>query len=158
METVFDWQMWAVLAAAPCSVAWLLGTLHGEARMRRAVGIADCVEQRAALQFPIAQTVNDRAAWALKHEKPGIDDRDLASHDQILANFALNDLRERTNHIRLTARLWDDPSALKELQDPNPIAEEVLLHSRGSINTLEEANTKRNTRSSLSVRGSIQDI
>ena len=158
METVFDWQMWAVLVAAPCSVAWLLGTLHGEARMRRAVGLADFIGQRAASPVPTAQTANDRAAMVPNHEKPVIDDREIASHDQIVANFTLNDLREHTNHIRLTSRLWDDPNSLKELQNPDPIVEEVLSHYRGSINTLEEANTKRNTRSSMSTRGSIRDI
>lgn len=156
MGNVFAWEMWAVLAAAPCFIAWLIGSLHGEARTRRALGLPDLSVSRAGLPLAAAPSPSDRAtqrdAGREREQSAPVTADDVSAQqaaqlpDQDGSISVLEELREQTENFRMSARLWDDPEVLRELLEPDPVADQVLSHYRGSICTLERANAKRQRR------------
>lgn len=163
MENFVTLEMWAVLAAAPCFLAWLLGTLHGEARMRRAFAFTDIAAHQTALRLAnaddddesdrIINEISDQPSDHAPLYKP-----DLTSPEREHPHGAsvLDDLRAHTENIRLSAKLWDDPEILRELHHPDPVADQVLSHYRGSIDTLEEANAERRLRDPVDARISAE--
>lgn len=154
MEHIIPLEVWVVLVAAPCVIAWFLGDLCGAARTHRLIEAGDLNDMPEPL-IPHHQEARTRArSDTNSSDKLAIEDQAAPVSAQQSANsiesqqrreaFAgmqsLADLHEHAQRIREADKIWDDPALREDMCSTDPISARVLQHYRGSINELGRRN------------------
>ncbi len=130
MEHFVSLQMWAVLVAAPCIIAWFLGDLHGSARIRRMIEAGE-LDDLPEIERPAkSQGTRSHTVTIATQRRDGV----------FTAMPPPNDLHTEVESIRGEHNVWDDPDLFEDLSLTNPISERVLQHYRGSISELGRSN------------------
>lgn len=156
-------ELMIALCVAPCILCWILGEMHGAARMRALLRSAGgFAEPLGPISPPLLNPFADsavRGELAIKREAP---EPASPAEEPILgpspppvgppsvatqikarerrATFddmpSLADLHEQAKSIRSSARIWDDDKALEHLRESDPVSDRVLRHYQGSISAL----------------------
>lgn len=144
MEHLIPLEIWAVLVAAPCMIAWFLGDLHGAARMRRMIEANDPIDptdvvgtSTKTIRIPVAL---GSPSASLSPDGEKADSRPPKQKDTFTDMPSLADLHAQAQRIRETDRVWEDDKAGVDPSSTDPISARILQHYRGSINELGRHN------------------
>ncbi|MEM6476363.1 MAG: hypothetical protein AAF687_09370 [Pseudomonadota bacterium] len=156
-------ELMIALCVAPCILCWILGEMHGAARMRALLRSAGgFAEPVGPISPPLLNPFADRAMRAepsIKREAPEpaspaeepilgptlppADPPSVATQIKARERRAtfddmpsLVDLHEQAQNIRNSARLWEDGEALQNLRDSDPGLDRILRHYQGSISAM----------------------
>lgn len=154
MDYLIRLELAALLAMVPASIAWVLGRHQGvvSARSHSADIVQSCrvFSEREQSAKPACNDayVRDQAkpvgpsveAQKLKDSAPAVS-RAKVFGPLESESTELEKMREYARSIRLSERIWDDPSALAEMKAADPMAAELLGDFRQSISELRNRNT-----------------
>ncbi|MEL7217531.1 MAG: hypothetical protein AAGK01_03765 [Pseudomonadota bacterium] len=160
MEHFVSLEIWAVLAAAPCTISWYLGEMRGAARVRKMIVAEEAsiaprrlhdgssipgnarFEEHLTGQEPAAVFVAPSTSVVPiqpeKHEAVQSRRRKEAFDDMPSVAY----LHAQAQLIRENGVVWDDPEMADGLRKTDPISARVLQHYRGSINELARCNAR----------------
>lgn len=145
MENFIALEVWVVLVAAPCIISWILGEMHGAARMRQLV--EETAQPRVPMTLPpkIAPQPAPRQQCAGPAASANVNRLEQERSRQRRETFdgmpSLAELQAQTQQIRQSDRIWESADLTLSAMTPNTISNRVLEHYRGSIDELARHNS-----------------
>lgn len=157
MDYLIRLEAAALLAIAPVLLAWLVGQRQGASRARieraavsmerpvvehaapdrRAAG-DEVMSQSPASPLHLSGDANTPRNGAKKRKTPKRPKRVI---DTLEVDYSdVEEIREYALSIRLAERIWDDPSALDEMQAADSNSVRVLREFRNSVSQLHGCN------------------
>lgn len=146
MQSLITLEIWAIVIAGPCIVSWILGEMHGAARMRKLVEEMGGVHAETDILQPPVPVQALATAPPAKSAKTNDVQRPNSAFEDACAESSeampsIAEIRQEAESFRRSARVWDDAELLEEMRQSDTVTAQVLAHYNGSIRKLGRVRT-----------------